>query len=72
MKKQSRVRTEAEIAADKSRPGRPPMRPTNRQSERVTVRMTPAVRRKLERLAKVEGVSLAEIIMRPWNEEEGL
>jgi predicted HicB family RNase H-like nuclease len=69
MSKRDRARTEAEVVADSLRTGRPPKKPAERQTEQVTVRMTPAMRKKLEKQAKDERVPLAELIMRPWTEK---
>jgi len=65
-----RKRTAAEVAADKLRTGRPRKAAREKQSERITVYLTPSERRQFERMAKKEGISLAELVMRPWREEE--
>ena len=70
MAKRTRGRTEAEIQADGLRTGRPAGDPSDRQSERVTVYLTPAERTRLEALAKKAGIALAALIMRPWREKE--
>lgn len=70
MAKRARGRTKAEMAADKLRTGRPPGDPSERQSERVMVYLTPAERKRLGALAKAEGISLAALVMRPWREKE--
>lgn len=59
-------RTEAQIAADKLRTGRPRKSQREKQSERVMVYLTKAERMRLEKLAKREGLSLSSLIMRPW------
>ena len=69
MGKRKRPRSEAEHEADKKRTGRPRKAKIERQSERVTVHLTPRERRKLEQLAKEEGLSLASMIMQPWREK---
>ena len=51
------------------RTGRPPKKPSMRQTERITVRMTSTERKRLEKLADSGGVSLSELIMRPWREK---
>ena len=51
--------------------GRPPMPAAEKCGERVTIRMTKAERRTLEREAKRLGVSLAALLLRPWRKEEG-
>ena len=70
MAKRKRKRTQAEIRADKSRTGRPPKAPSERQSEQIMVYLTPTERAQLEKLAKQEGLSLASMIMRPWREQK--
>jgi hypothetical protein len=62
-------RTPAQMAADKRRTGRPPMAPAEKHSEQVMVYLTPAERKRLEKLAKKEGIPLAALIMRPWREK---
>ena len=69
MAKEKRERTQAQLAADRLRPGRPPIKASLRQTERIMVRMTPALRKRLEKQAKAEGISLAELIMKPWHEK---
>ena len=69
MKKKKR--TAAQIEADKLRPGRPPKLPDDKQSKRITVYLTPEEHRRFEKLAKEEGVSLAELVMRPWRAKGG-
>ena len=56
--------------ARKKKMGRPPKPPAERCSERVTIRMTKAERKALEREAKRLGVSLADLLLRPWRNEE--
>jgi hypothetical protein len=62
-------RTEAQIAADKLRTGRPRKSQREKQSERVMVYLTQTERMRLEELAKREGLSLSSLIMRPWREK---
>lgn len=62
-------RTPAQIAADKKRTGRPRKADKERQSEKVTVYLTKAELRRLEKVAKEEGLPLASLIMRPWREK---
>ena len=62
-------RTPAQMAADKQRTGRPPMAPKEKHSEQIMVYLTQAERKRLGKLAKKEGISLAALIMRPWREE---
>ncbi len=56
-------RTNAEIAADKRRTGRPPKSKAEKQSARVMVNLTPAARARLEALARKEGLPLATYIL---------
>jgi len=72
MGKRGRERTDAEMQADTQRTGRPPKKPSQRQTERITVNVTSAERKRLEKLAKGEGVPLSELIMLPWREKEGI
>ena len=69
MGKRNRPRTEAEVKADRARTGRPPKSQAEKQSEHVTVHLTPAERKRLEKLAKKDGLSLPALIMRPWREK---
>jgi hypothetical protein len=62
-------RTEAQIAADKLRTGRPRKPPQEKQSERVMIYLTKTERRHLEEMAKREELSLSSLIMRPWSEK---
>ena len=62
-------RTAAQIAADKLRTGRPPKKPAQRQSEKVTVYLTKAEFKLMDRLSRQEGISMASLIMRPWREK---
>ena len=70
MGKNSKSRTKAEIAADKLRTGRPRKAIAEKQREKITVYLTTAERRRLEALAKKEGIPLAILIMRPWREKQ--
>ena len=58
------------MQADSLRTGRPSKEPAERRSESTTVYLTPAERTRLETLAKDEGTSLAELILRPWRREK--
>jgi uncharacterized protein (DUF1778 family) len=49
-----------------ARMGRPPKAPEEKQSERVTVRMTREERRALEREAGEAGLSLAAYLLDCW------
>ena len=70
MAKRKRGRTEAELQADKSRPGRTPKKKAEKQSKRIVAYLTPDEYRRFESQAKKEGLSLASLIMRPWREKE--
>ena len=70
MGKRKRKRTKAEKLADRRRTGRPPKAKAEKQSEPLMVRVTPVERKRLEKLAKKEGVSLSVLIMRPWRDQE--
>ena len=65
-----RRRTEAQKKADRLRTGRPPKLGDEKQGKRVSVNLTLGEHAYLQELASKEGVSLAEIIMRPWREKE--
>ena len=69
MSKHTRERTQSEIDADRLRTGRPRKKNVEKQSNRITVNLTQAERTYLGRLAEKEGLSLAELIMRPWREK---
>ena len=49
--------------------GRPPLGP-KAKSEKLTLRVTPAERKRLEAEAKRLGVTLADVLMRPWREDK--
>ena len=70
MAKRNRPRTKAEIRADKARTGRPPKSKADKQSEHITVHLTPAERKRLEKLAQEDGLSLPALIMCPWRKKE--
>ncbi len=53
----------------KSKMGRPPMKPSERRSIVITLRLTPAERSRLEAEAKKSGQTLSEVLMRPWRRE---
>ena len=50
--------------------GRPPKPPAEKYSEQVNVRMKRAERARLDAEAKRLGVSLSELLMRPWRKGE--
>ena len=61
-------RTQAQLDADRRRTGRPRKEPTEKQSKRVMVYLTPAEHKRLQALADKRGISLASQIMMPWRE----
>ena len=56
-------------AKPKKKMGRPPKAPADRLDARVTVKMTHAERKRLEEIARREGLPLAHLLMKPWREE---
>ena len=56
------------IPKKKSKMGRPPKRPEDRQSEVVLVRLTKADRRLLEAEAGAEGLPLGTYLRKCWKE----
>lgn len=48
--------------------GRPPKPVGEKQSKRITVYLTPSEYQRFQELAEKEGVSLAELVMRPWRD----
>lgn len=56
--------------AKKSKMGRPPKPPNEKQSECIMVRVTKAQRRFLEKEAKRRGLSLSGLLMLPWLKTE--
>jgi len=66
----ARKRTKAQIAADKLRTGRPPKARDAKQSKRISVNLTQGEYQYFQKLAREEGVSLAEIVMRPWRKKD--
>jgi hypothetical protein len=65
----AKLRTPAEINADEKRTGRPPKRPQDRQSYRVTVQLTQVEMIKIKAAAKAANTSIAAMIMSPWREQ---
>jgi hypothetical protein len=63
-------RSPAEIAADKRRTGRPRKPADEKQRYRITVYLNKAEWEHMQQLARQEGVSLAELVMRPWREQK--
>jgi hypothetical protein len=63
-------RSNAQIAADKYRTGRPRKTPDDKRTEQVTVYLTKAERIRLEQLAQEEGMTLPSLIMQPWRKQE--
>ena len=58
-------RTPAEVEADTRRTGRPP-RPGKLRSVAILVRATPDERRRLDADARAAGLSVPNLLMRPW------
>lgn len=65
-----RKRSQAQIAADKKRTGRPPKSKAEKQDRRVMVSLTKAEHAQLSALAKKAGLPLAVFLLRPWREEK--
>ena len=55
----------------KRKVGRPPKSPTDRLACLVNVRVTKAERARFESEAKKLGVSLSELLMKPWRKRKG-
>lgn len=49
--------------------GRPPLPPEERKSVIVSVRLTKAELARLRALARRHGVTVSDLIMRPWREK---
>jgi len=49
--------------------GRPPLPPEERKSVIVSIRLTKAELARLKALAREHGVTVTELIMRPWREK---
>ena len=50
--------------------GRPPKPPHEKRGQVLCIRVTAQERRHLDRDAKKLGLSLGELLMRPWREEK--
>ena len=50
--------------------GRPPKPPAEKRGQRVLVSMTQAELQELTTEAKKHGMTISQILMRPWREEE--
>ena len=50
--------------------GRPPKPPAERRDAQVTVSLTKAELARLRREAREAGVTVSELLMRPWREGE--
>jgi len=55
---------------EKKKAGRPPKAKQDKQAKRITVYLTPREFERFQEMASEAGVSLAEIVMRPWREKE--
>ena len=53
----------------KAKMGRPPLPPEERKSAIVSVRLTKAELARLKALAREQGITVSELIMRPWREK---
>ena len=53
----------------KKKMGRPPLKPSERRSIEVNVRMTPGEKRAIDQEARATGATASEILMRPWRKE---
>ena len=49
--------------------GRPPKPPALKQSEMISVHVTPAERRRMEAEAARRGISLSALLASPWRKE---
>jgi hypothetical protein len=63
-------RTQAEIAADAFRTGRPPVPREQKRSEVISVRTTLAERMRLRREADRRGIGVSDLLMEPWRESQ--
>jgi hypothetical protein len=55
-------------ARKRSRMGRPPKPPAERYSEQANIRMTRAERARLDAEASRLGLTLSQLLMRPWRD----
>ena len=53
----------------KPRMGRPPLPPDERKSVHISVRLTRAELARLKTLAREHGMTVSELLIRPWREE---
>jgi hypothetical protein len=61
-----RMRTQAQILADKKRPGRPPAKPEVKKRHVLSVYLTDSEFLYLKSKAKANKLSLAATVMIPW------
>jgi hypothetical protein len=54
----------------KSKMGRPPVPAAKKRREQVSVAMTASELKRLEKIASAQGLSISELLMRPWRQEE--
>lgn len=66
----ARKQTPAEKAANKFRTGRPPKKPGEAQTERLTANCTRKEKAMVERDAKQAGIAVSDMLMRPWRDGE--
>lgn len=64
-----RMRTKAQIAADKRRTGRPPLPASQKKGRFVQVRVTEAQLRQLKSEARRRGCTVADLLLGPWRKE---
>ena len=53
----------------RARMGRPPKPPAERRDQVVSVSLTKAERRRIVAAARAAGITVAELLMRPWRRE---
>jgi hypothetical protein len=63
-------RTQAEIAADAFRTGRPPVPSAKKRDQVLSVRTTLAERMRLRREADKRGIGVSDLLMEPWRESQ--
>jgi len=54
------------VGMKKRKPGRPRMKPSERRTNLINVRITDAERKQIEVVAMRDGRTLSEAIMQPW------
>lgn len=69
MKKKQR--TKAQIAADAKRTGRPPKPPEDVRENYISLRVTKSERALLDKEAARLGVTITDLLLRPWRQRKG-